>query len=45
MNELKFQLEYHIEAEGGVGIETSDGMAVGWRKTEQGIQLEGFGTG
>jgi len=27
----------------GVGIETSDGMAVGWRKTEQGIQQEGFG--
>jgi hypothetical protein len=29
----------------GVGIETSDGMAVGWRKTEQGIRLEGFGAG
>jgi hypothetical protein len=27
----------------GVGIETSDGMAAGWRKTETGIKQEGFG--
>ncbi len=29
----------------GVGIETSDGMAAGWRKTELGIRIEGIGVG
>jgi hypothetical protein len=41
-----YDLSYHKDGElffVGVGIETSDGMAAGWRKTEQGIRREGFG--